>query len=282
MEHHNENAISIDLIEQGDWDFLVLQEQSQIPTIAFYRDSSMYPAARLLAQRYAQFSDGEVIFFMTWGREFGGQQFYGDYSSPEFSDFYEMQAALAHAYYQIAGELGADVAAVGNAWGEALSQNPDVDLWSADHSHPTIEGSYLAACVFFTAFFNASPEGLSFHGGLFPALAGFYQQVVGEMFSSVSENAPGKRDRIELKVWPSCIGPGKDQMILDFSLPAQSNVNIDLVGIDGRVVDLIRLSRLEGGHHQMRLPFPVTHAGVYYCRLSSRNGFSSSRVLRVR
>jgi hypothetical protein len=42
------------------------------------------------------------------------------------------------------------------------------DLYDADGSHPSIAGSYLAACVLFATLFGESPAGI---GGEVPALS---------------------------------------------------------------------------------------------------------------
>lgn len=59
-----------------------------------------------------------------------------------------MQAQLEDGYGQIAQELDAPVAPVGTAWSTALQANPRLSLWQDDGSHPSEQGTYLAACVF--------------------------------------------------------------------------------------------------------------------------------------
>jgi hypothetical protein len=44
MSSHLNDATTFAKISQGNWDYVILQEQSQIPTIEFYRDNDMYPA----------------------------------------------------------------------------------------------------------------------------------------------------------------------------------------------------------------------------------------------
>ena len=53
------------------------------------------------------------------------------------------------------------IAPVGLAWKYVLGDS-DLVLHSGDNSHPSIHGSYLAACVFYTLIFEESPEGLWF------------------------------------------------------------------------------------------------------------------------
>jgi len=44
MSGHANNATTFSKISQGNWDYVILQEQSQMPTIDFYRYNEMYPA----------------------------------------------------------------------------------------------------------------------------------------------------------------------------------------------------------------------------------------------
>jgi hypothetical protein len=144
---------------------VVLQEQSQVPTIEYDRYNSMYPAANYL-DYFINSQGSQTILFMTWGREFGGQQTIGDNSSPLFSDFFNMQDSLRAAYEELAASLSARVAPVGLACARAYRNDSSFSLWQYDGSHPSVKGSYLAACVFYACFLRESPAGLSYAGGL--------------------------------------------------------------------------------------------------------------------
>jgi hypothetical protein len=59
-----------------------------------------------------------------------------------------MQAGLREQYQQAADDSGGVYAPVGDAWEATIAAHPEIDLYAADGSHPSIAGSYLAACVF--------------------------------------------------------------------------------------------------------------------------------------
>ena len=89
MSGHLNDATTFSKISQGNWDYVILQEQSQIPTIDFYRYNDMYPAItdlKLLIEQYNPCA--RLITYMTWGRRFGGQQCdpSNTYCSPVFTD----------------------------------------------------------------------------------------------------------------------------------------------------------------------------------------------------
>lgn len=157
LEKHWELTASREQIESGKWDIVVLQEQSLRPAVD---PKKMHEFARLLAAEAKQ-QGAEVVFYLTWARQ----------HRPE------MQAELNAGYRQIAAELGAGVAPVGPAWALALQDDPKLSLHTADKSHPTKAGTYLAACVFYATLLKKDPAGLSGKpGGLSDAQAARLQR----------------------------------------------------------------------------------------------------------
>ena len=72
----------------------------------------------------------------------------------------EMQDVITETYLRVAQETDAMVAPVGYAWRKALSASPGLALHVEDRSHPSMLGSYLAACVFYATLFGETPVGL--------------------------------------------------------------------------------------------------------------------------
>lgn len=175
---HSTTALSLGLIASGDWDFVVLQEQSQTPAIPALRDSCMYPGSVILHDS-VEASDpcSRVLFYLTWGRRFGGIQcFDPNYCSPDYADFYQMQDSITAAYKGIADLLGDPIAPVGEAW-RFVIQHYGMVLHSSDNSHPNLNGSYLAACVFYSSIFGKPSAGIAFTAGLSPDTALLLQQA---------------------------------------------------------------------------------------------------------
>lgn len=154
LADHVNDKNTLPAIQSGKWDYVVLQEQSEIPAVNSSRVAGMYPAARTLVQWITE--NGETpMFFMTWAHQ-GGDPQYG------LNDFDSMQNQTVVGYMTIAHELRVPVAPAGYAWWTARKQYPDIVLWQSDGSHPDMSGTYLAACVFYAAIFHQSPEGLRY------------------------------------------------------------------------------------------------------------------------
>jgi hypothetical protein len=143
LKTHWDNAATVQLIRDGKWDFVVLQEQSQTPLKHFGRDELFFPYARKLDGVIRE-TDAIPMFFMTWARP--------DTPGP--------QELWTDSYLRIARELRAEVAPAGMAWERVKGTLPHVELFADAGGHPTPAGTYLVACTFFAAIYDKTPEGL--------------------------------------------------------------------------------------------------------------------------
>src|SRR5262245_12819629 len=127
-------------IKGGHYDYVVLQEQSTLPIKNAKR---MHENVRLFDEAIKA-AGAKTVLYMTWARR----------HAPE------SQQAITEAYAGIGGELGATVVPVGVAWQRFLREYDQPALYDKDQSHPTLAGSYLAACVFLAVLFQDSPVGI--------------------------------------------------------------------------------------------------------------------------
>jgi hypothetical protein len=140
------------LLEDIQWDTVVLQEQSQLAGSSLdQRRRETEPYAQDLQRRIAPGT--RTVLFMTWRYR-------------EASD--------------LAAELALPVSPVAPAWGEAEARRPEIDLRASDGRHPNRAGSYLAACVFYATLTGRNPSGSSFTAGLEESEARFLQQLAFE------------------------------------------------------------------------------------------------------
>jgi hypothetical protein len=172
LAEHAASAESIGAIRGSRWQFVVLQEQSEIPSVEALRQSEMYPAARSLAE-VIRAAGATPVLLETWAHRDGWPDYHLDYAG--------MQAGIDQGYLALAGQLGVGVATAGEAWLAALRQEPNIGLWQADGSHPSKAGTYLAACVLYARIFGASPVGIADTGGLPGEVARALQVIAAEL-----------------------------------------------------------------------------------------------------
>jgi hypothetical protein len=157
------------LLASKPWDFVVLQEQSEIPSIESFRQSQMYPAARELVSMIRAVG-AKPVFYVTWAHKTGSPQ-------NGMPGYLSMQSAIDTGYVTIAAELNATLAPVGFAWMTLYKQPFNMALWQDDGSHPTTAGTYMAASVFYATLFGESPVGLNYHADLSDSEAAKVQEV---------------------------------------------------------------------------------------------------------
>jgi hypothetical protein len=148
-----------DVLEDERWNFVVLQEHSQVASRLEERKERMGPAATALA-RMADRAGAKTVLFSSGAYE------EGDRDADSGDTYQAMQNRLNHGYYRVAVRLPALLAPVGSAWGQALHRVPGIDLWAGDGRRPSKTGSYLTACVFYALLTDRDPAGNSFTAGL--------------------------------------------------------------------------------------------------------------------
>lgn len=171
FQMHTTNATSQSLINQGNWDYVVLQEQSQLPS---FPDSQVavecFPFATALNEQIlAADSCAETIFYMTWGRQNGDAS--NCASWPPVCTYEGMDSLLNLRYRQMAIDNQAILSPVGALWKYIRTNYPEINLYAADGSHPSLEGTYAAACSMVSVIFRTDPTLITYSTTLDPVVA---------------------------------------------------------------------------------------------------------------
>ena len=156
FQMHTTNNSAV-MIAKCGWDYVILQEQSQLPaldSITFFTES--YPFAQQLDSMINSNNECcETVFYMTWGRRDGDAEFCNVF--PPVCTYEGMDDLLFERYMLMADDNNAIVSPVGAVWRELRNSNPDMELYSSDGSHPSLSGSYAAACVFYAVILRKDP-----------------------------------------------------------------------------------------------------------------------------
>ena len=166
LQAHSGDIQTKNKIYSQQWDIVVIQEQSQRPAFSptqVARDT--YPFARKLDSMVRDNrSCTETMFFMTWGYKNGDASNCAAY--PPICTYAGMQQRLRESYLQMATDNNGIVSPVGVAWKQVRDSFPAMELYSPDGSHPSMNGSFLAACVFYTSIFHKSTVKSTFNSTL--------------------------------------------------------------------------------------------------------------------
>lgn len=181
---HSTNPTSLNLISSREWDYVVLQGQSQYP--AFPPNEVLvyvYPyAAKLCDSIHTNSNCTQILFFMTWGYKNGDASNCAAYTP--FCTYEGMQWRLRQSYVQMAEDNDAWAVPCGMAVKSIRETNPEIDLYSSDGSHPSIHGTYLAACTFYSSIFHKTTVGASYiPAGISESEAGILQNTAWNVFA---------------------------------------------------------------------------------------------------
>ena len=163
---HASNSTTVSKINSDTWDYVVLQAQSQETAFSEVRkQAEVYPYAQSLSNTIrANNPCTQPLFYMTWGRK------NGDSSLCEFipwvCDYEGMDNAIRETYIFMSETNESELSPVGAVWRYIRDNYPDIDLYSADESHPSIAGSYAAASAFYTMIYKKNPSEIAWNSTL--------------------------------------------------------------------------------------------------------------------
>ncbi|MES2680442.1 MAG: DUF4886 domain-containing protein [Bacteroidota bacterium] len=177
FNNHFVNTTSISKINAFQWDFVVLQAQSQEPAFppSQVNGQTLPYALKLDSVVKQNNSCSNAVFYETWGRKNGDAQNCAFY--PPLCTYAGMQNRLRQSYKKFADTTGGIMAPAGEAFKRSIFLDPSLELYDADQSHPSMNGSYLVACVFYEVLFQKSVLTNTYNPGIQAGNLSFLQQV---------------------------------------------------------------------------------------------------------
>jgi hypothetical protein len=142
-------------IRSRKWDYVVLQGFSRELSLGYDKiDKETLPYLnRIVDSVKANNACTNMLFYLTWGYKNG-------YSEMQENNTYDKMAAnIIDGYCYLGTCYDVPIVPVGVVWKNIREKYPDINLYSEDDAHPNKNGSYLAACTFFSAVFRESIEG---------------------------------------------------------------------------------------------------------------------------
>lgn len=160
--NHFQDPVSQNKIMAGGWDFTVLQGQSQEPVLQM---NQFYNGANSLYNFIKQHNPCAVVMpYMTWGRKNGDAGNCAQW--PVMCTYQSMDSVLRVRYLDITAALNTETAPVSAVWKYIRQYHPAIELYQPDESHPSLAGTYAAACCFYAAIFKKNPALITYNGGL--------------------------------------------------------------------------------------------------------------------
>ena len=264
LQNHLNSPSTINKIQQGNWDYVVLQEQSQLPSWVNQRDSMFYPFAKSLDSIIHIYNPcGQTVFFMTFAHRNGDL---GILQNAGFDTYWAMQQRIRDGYMFIADSLNAIVCPVGWAFRQSRIQYPLLELYMADHNHPSDTGTYLAAATFYSTIYQDSSVSIPNYGNIGSTTAIAMQHIASHMVMD------------SLSLWN--IGQNLSSPIADFSFSA----NALAVAFTDSSINASSYLWLFGDGNYSTQKNPVhnyPHQGNYNVKMVAYNSCSSDTITKT-
>lgn len=162
LTDHLGNTTSRNKIMAGNWDYVVMQGQSQEPITQSGNFTHGLTRLRNLTLQHSPCA--ELMTYMTWGRENGDASNCATF--PAMCTYIGMDTTLMHKYLHNTDIISGQVSPVSVVWRYLRTNHPNINLYASDGSHPSASGSYAAACSFYVSIFKKDPSMITFDFGL--------------------------------------------------------------------------------------------------------------------
>lgn len=286
-DHSTDNETATK-IGSRDWDYVILQGVG--PVLAYpdsFPDYRIYEAMEQLQEQILLSNDScKIMFCMPWAYE-DGMTWY-----QEWTDSYvDMQYKNYQNTISYCEQLGLMIAPVGWAWNTVLRDKnyPLHYLHLTDYSHPNAKGSYLMACVFFSAIYVESTEDLNYLGGLEESEARYFQNIASNMvLQSLSLwNIP--RNSVvgidDARFVPGMMlsqnypNPFHENTRIDYQIIITDNIQIEIFNRYGQKILTLVDEFQSPGSYTLSLDRGQLPVGIYYYSIKSSKSTLTKKMI---
>lgn len=154
LKGHTERPYTYVKLNKKKWDYVFIQGMSrELSYDSLTIATETIPYAKQLIDSIKKYNScAKIYYYMTWGYLNGS-------TSLIPNDTYEsMQLRIQKGYLQMSQATGGyPIAPIGMVWKEIREKYPEINLYTQDSIHPSINGSLIAASTFYTAVYKESP-----------------------------------------------------------------------------------------------------------------------------
>ena len=166
--HMLDQPETLELVDKGDWDFVVLQGQSLEATDNDGDPETFKSVVTWFYDRIKASSPGaEVILYETWAYHPDNSIYLTKFADPE-----EMMSQIRDNYNDAADNYVPNnasfvpstdirVAPVGDAWEHHMAEDSPLMLYGDDLKHESAYGQYLSGLVIYSTIYKATSTGVS-------------------------------------------------------------------------------------------------------------------------
>jgi Secretion system C-terminal sorting domain/Domain of unknown function (DUF4886) len=261
---------TLDNIASEDWDYIVLQGNKYEIAFPEHHDI-LYPTFESFeALIHEHYANTKIIFFMDWaypnGINWGGIT----YTCNDFQELIKSGTML------FADSMNFIVSPIGQAFNYVINDNPDINLIDSDNIHPSLHGSYLAACVYFYLIFGEDFNGqITYYNEIQIDEANYLKDVAKDIvmsnydywYSTYTDNTGTNINNFQ----------GKNNLFEIFPNPANNKIYIDFNNTSGNYELYIydsfgrKVKHVKNVHIPQEVDISMLSEGIYITEIVMNN-----------
>ncbi|MFC2135240.1 DUF4886 domain-containing protein [Bacteroidota bacterium] len=274
--HASSNDTEV-MINERQWDYIILQGGGS--NLAYPNEFTAHPvepALTTLEQKiHSNHAGTKIVFLMPWAFE-DGMVWYNGWTD----DYFDMQQIIYDKTLQMADNIDFIIAPVGWAFKPVMEENNQLHyLYLSDYNHPSVKGTYLAACVFFSTIFQESCLGNTYTENVTGQEAQYFQTIASNtvldnldlwkiITTAVEEDEPVL---LNFNLYQNYPNPFNGCTRIGFELERNEIVAMTVYDSLSRQVAVLINEELIAGRHYVNFNSDKLSSGVYYYQLNIRN-----------
>ena len=162
LAYHLADPATEKLIGSQNWDFVILQEQSQKSGLGGKSSQGFHNAVASFS-KIIRDTGSTPCLYLTWGRKAG------DKKNPKiYPDYQAMQKKISTAYFKAGKNNQARILPVGLAYSKIKQEDQALfeSLYKKDGSHPSEIGAYVVSSVFWGSLTGQDPTTIKWRGAI--------------------------------------------------------------------------------------------------------------------
>lgn len=150
LDRPDEYKVKLDaILETETFDYAILQDHS---VGAMIEPERFHDAVKRMKEKFGD-RVKKIVLYATWGRKEGSATL-AEHGWTRLG----MTETIAHEYRLCAENNRCAVSPVGECFADVMAHTDVIDLYNPDLTHPSYEGSCLAAIMHFATIFGVLPE----------------------------------------------------------------------------------------------------------------------------
>jgi hypothetical protein len=184
LAYHLADPTTEPMIRSKQWDFVILQEQSQKSGLGGKFSQEFHKSVATFS-KIIRDAGSTPCLYLTWGRKAG------DKKNPKiYPDYPTMQKKISAAYLKAAKKNKARILPVGLAYSKIKNKDQSLfeSLYKKDRSHPSGNGAYVVSSVFWGALTGKDPRIIKWRGGIEQPKAARLRQAAQAAIDELRKN----------------------------------------------------------------------------------------------